>query len=97
MSAICPKCNQTAMPTWKKALLSPLAPAPCDACGAELHVTWRSYLLAISPGSTIFLLAYLLFEEGSLNQYLVFGVGFVLMLLGQIYGMSIELDEKETS
>ena len=35
------------------------------------------------------------FEEGSLNQYLVFGVGFVLMLVGQIYFMPIGLDKAD--
>lgn len=93
MSAICPKCNESAMPTWKKAFLSPLAAMPCDACDAELRVTWNSYLKAIALGSIIFLLGYLQFEEGSLNQYLTFGVGFVLMLAGQIYFMPIGLDK----
>ena len=93
MSAICPKCNESAMPTWKKAFLSPLAAMPCEACDAELRVTWRSYLIAISLGSIIFLLGYLQFDEGSLNQYLTFGVGFVLMLAGQIYFMPIGLDK----
>ena len=93
MSAICPKCNEIAMPTWKKAFLSPLAAMPCDACDAELRVTWNSYLKAIALGSIIFLLGYLQFEEGSLNQYLTFGVGFVLMLAGQIYFMPIGLDK----
>jgi len=81
------------MPTWKKAFLSPLAAMPCDACDAELRVTWNSYLKAIALGSIIFLLGYLQFEEGSLNQYLTFGVGFVLMLAGQIYFMPIGLDK----
>jgi len=93
VSAICPKCNESAMPTWKKAFLSPLAAMPCEACDAELRVTWRSYLIAISLGSIIFLLGYLQFDEGSLNQYLTFGVGFVLMLAGQIYFMPIGLDK----
>ena len=93
MSAICPKCNESAMPTWKKAFLSPLAAMPCEACDAELRVTWRSYLIAISLGSIIFLLGYLQFDEGSLNQYLTFGLGFVLMLAGQIYFMPIGLDK----
>jgi len=93
VSAICPKCNERAMPTWKKAFLSPLAAMPCDACDAELRVTWNSYLKAIALGSIIFLLGYLQFEEGSLNQYLTFGVGFVLMLAGQIYFMPIGLDK----
>jgi hypothetical protein len=81
------------MPIWKKAFLSPLAAMPCEACGAELRVTWKSYLKAIALGSIIFLLGYLQFEEGSLNQYLTFGVGFVLMLAGQIYFMPIGLDK----
>jgi len=81
------------MPIWKKAFLSPLAAMPCEACGAELRVTWKSYLKAIALGSIIFLLGYLQFEEGSLNQYLTFGVGFVLMLAGQIYFMPIGLDQ----
>ena len=83
------------MPIWKKAFLSPLAAMPCEACGAELRVTWKSYLKAIALGSIIFLLGYLQFEEGSLNQYLVFGVGFVLMLVGQIYFMPIGLDKAD--
>jgi len=95
VSAICPKCNERAMPTWKKAFLSPLAAMPCDACDAELRVTWNSYLKAIALGSIIFLLGYLQFEEGSLNQYLTFGVGFVLMLAGQIYFMPISLDKAD--
>jgi len=96
VSAICPKCNNNAMATWKKAFLSPLAAMPCEACGAELRVSWPAYLKAISLGSIIFLLGYLLLEEGSLNQYLTFGVGFVLMLAGQIYYMPIGLDKSET-
>ena len=97
MSAICPKCNESAMPTWKKAFLSPLAAMPCEACDTELRVTWRAYLMAISLGSITFLLGYLLFEESSLNQYLAFAVGFVLMLAGQIYFMPIGLDKTEAS
>ena len=84
------------MPTWKKAFLSPLAAMPCEACGTELRVSWKSYLKAIALGSIIFLLGYLQFEEGSLNQYLVFGVGFVLMLTGQIYFMPIGLDKADS-
>ena len=95
MSAICPKCNNNALPTWKKAFLSPLAALPCEACGAELRFSWRSYMLAISVGSIIFLLGYLQFEEGSLYQYLVFGIGFVAMLLGQIFFMPIGIDKSE--
>jgi hypothetical protein len=83
------------MATWKKAFLSPLAAMPCDSCGAELRVTWNSYLKAIALGSIIFLLGYLQFEEGSLNQYLTFGVGFVLMLAGQIYFMSVDLGDTD--
>ena len=84
------------MPKWKKAFLSPLAAIPCEACGAELRVSWRSYLSAISLGSIIFLLGYLQFEEGSLYQYLVFGIGFAAMLSGQIYFMSIGVDKPES-
>ena len=95
VSVTCPKCNGSAMATWKKAFLSPLAAMPCESCGAELRVTWSSYLKAIALGSIIFLLGYLQFDEGSLNQYLAFAVGFVLMLAGQIYFMPIDLGDTD--
>lgn len=89
MSLNCPLCNKEAMPLWKKVFMSPLGAVPCQSCDCDIKVSWRSYLLAISVGSLVFLLAYLQFEEGSLNQYLVYGGGFVLMLLGQVFFMPV--------
>ena len=86
---ICPLCQQRAMAFWKKVLLSPLAAAPCESCDYDIKVSWRSYLLAISPGSILFVLAYLLLEQDSLLQYLGYASGFVLMLLGQLLFMTI--------
>ncbi len=85
----CPSCQKSAMARWKKLMMSPLAPMPCDSCDTELGVTWRSYLLAISLGTAIFAATYFMFEDGSLDQYLGYGVGFILMLLGQLYFMPI--------
>ena len=83
----CPHCQQAATDAWKKAFASPLAPMPCQRCGAEVTVTWKHYLLAIAPGSLLFLAGYLLFEESSWQQYAMFGAGFVLMLGAQILAM----------
>ena len=90
MSANCPSCHIKALALWKKAFLSPLAAIPCEACDVELKVTWRSYLMAISIGSLIFLLAYVIYETDSLLQYVGFGLGFALMLLGQVFFMPLE-------
>ena len=90
MSAYCPSCSQPALALWKKAFLSPLVPVPCESCNAELKVTWVAYLSAISMGSTIFVLAYLLLETDSLMQYAGFGMGFIVMLIGQAYFMPLQ-------
>ena len=93
MSVNCPMCNNVAMPAWKKIFMSPIGPVPCDSCDCYVRVTWTSYLLAISLGSMVFLLAYLQLNEGSLNQYLGYGLGFVLMLAGQVFFMPIYATE----
>ena len=91
--AICPKCNEEAIPTWKKLVLSPLVEVPCEHCGVELGITWKSYFLAISIGSLVFLAAYFLMEEGLL-QYIVYGVAIILMLLGQMFFMPFDIREQ---
>ena len=90
MSAYCPLCGQPALALWKKAFLSPLAPVPCESCDIELKVTWVTYLRAISMGSILFVFAYLLLETDSLMQYAGFGMGFIVMLIGQVYFMPLE-------
>lgn len=92
----CPACAAKSMPRWKKAFVSPLGPVPCESCDADLRVSWPAYLLAILPGSVIFLLAYLKFEESSLDQYLVYGLGFIIMLLGQSFFMPLSIPEVKT-
>lgn len=92
--AICPECNEVAIPTWKKLLLSPLVDIPCESCEVELAITWKSYLLAISVGSLMFLAAYLLMDEGLL-QYIVYGVSVILMLLGQMFFMPFKKREPQ--
>ena len=91
MSANCPSCEQPAIALWKKAFLSPLAPVPCEACDVDLKVTWGSYLIAISLGSLIFLLAYIMLMTDSLLQYAGFAFGFLMMLLGQIFFMPLKV------
>ena len=89
----CPACANQPMARWKRAFVSPLGPVPCEGCDADLKVTWSAYLIAILPGSALFLLSYLNFEEGSVDQYLGFGLGFVTMLLGQSFFMPLSMAE----
>ena len=91
----CPACAEKPMARWKKAFVSPLGPVPCESCDADLTVTWPAYLLAALPGSIVFLLAYLKFEESSTEQYLVYGLGFAIMLLGQTFFMPLIVPEKK--
>ena len=90
MSAYCPLCGQQALALWKKAFLSPLTPVPFKPCDIELKVTWVASLRAISMGSILFVLAYLLLETDSMMQYAGFGMGLIVMLIGQVYFMPSE-------
>ena len=90
MSAYCPSCGQPALSLWKKAFLSTLAPVPYRSCDIELKVTWVAYLRAISMCSILFVSAYLLLETDLLMQYVGFGMGFIVILTGQVYFMSLE-------
>lgn len=90
MSAYCSSYGQPALTLWEKAFISSLEPAPCESCDIELKVTWVVCLRAISMGSILFVLAYLLLETDSLMQYAGFGMGFIVMLIGQVYFMPLE-------
>ena len=90
MSGHCPSCGKSWLDLWKKVFLSSLAPVACESYDIELKVTRVPYLRAISMGIIFFVLAYLLLEKDSLMQYACFGMGFIVMLIGQVYFMPLE-------
>jgi len=77
------------------AFVSPLTPVDCESCGAELKVRWPTYLIAILPGSLIFLFGLFWLEDESLNQYLCFGVGFFIMITAQVLAMPFTVSPSE--
>ena len=90
MSGHCPSFGKSWLDLWKKVFLSSLGPVACESYDIELKVIRVAYLRAISMGSILFLLAYLLLETDSLMQYAGFGMGFIVMLIGQVYFMPLE-------
>lgn len=90
----CPACQQDADIGWYKATMSPLVATPCGNCDVDLGVTWKAYLLAMLPGSFLFLLAYLLLEEESVEQYIAFAASVIVIALVQRFFMPISLDEQ---
>ena len=71
------------------AFVSPLSPFPCESCGVELKPSWLDYLLAILPGSVIFMVAYFASDESSFEQYSGFVVGVLIMALCQVFLMPL--------
>ena len=90
MSGHCPSFGKSWLDLWKKVFLSSLGPVACESYDIELKVIRGAYLRAISMGITFFVLAYLLLETDSLMQYGGFGMGFIVMLIGQVYFMPLE-------
>ena len=90
MSGHCPQCGKSWLDLWEKVFLSSLVPVACESYDIELKVTRVAYLRAISMGIIFFVLAYLLLETDSLMQYGGFGMGFIVMLFGQVYFMPLE-------
>ena len=90
MSGHCPSCGKSWLDLWKKVFLSSLAPVACESYDIELKVPRVAYLRAISMGITFFVLAYLLLDTDYLMQYAGFGMGFIVMLIGQVYFMPSE-------
>ncbi len=97
MKAICPACNNCSQMGWHKATISPLITIPCDSCGTELTVSWKSYLHTVLPASLWFLIGYLLTEESSIEQYLVIGSSIVLMTLCQLLFLPLDATATDNS
>ena len=93
----CPSCNENANMGWRKATMSPLASMPCEQCDVELTVSWKSYLLASFPASIFFLLAYLLLEEDSNQQYVAFALSIAVMVFCQLKFMPLIKDTKSNN
>lgn len=85
----CPNCGQKSIVWWKMAFVSPLSPFPCQHCDTELKPRWLDYLLAVLPGSVVFMVFYFASDESSFEQYSGFVAGVLFMALCQMFLMPL--------
>jgi len=75
----CPHCEDKGIHPIRKAILSPGLTATCKSCEKESTVRYKSWLIAMIPG-TLLMLAALFVDPGLTESILSYG-GLALMII----------------
>ena len=75
----CPHCEKNTISALRKAIISPGLLATCRACGSTSSTTYKSWLLAMIPGSILMVIA--MFVESSEIEWSLNIAGIVLMII----------------
>lgn len=74
----CPHCGKPAITFWRKAILGPGAPVPCQACEKDVKVSFPDWLKGALPGAAVMVAA--LFFDSDLIVYGLSVIGLTLMI-----------------
>ncbi len=79
----CPHCKKQGISVLRKMILSPGLLATCNACNGDSSVRYKSWLLAMIPGTILMIVA--LFMDVSSVEWTLNIVGFILILLVPLF------------
>jgi hypothetical protein len=77
--SICPHCKKDSISPFKKAILSPGLLATCKACGKPSTLRYKSWLIAMIPGSILLLAA--LFVDSKSIEWTLNIIGLLLIII----------------
>lgn len=74
----CPHCDKPGISSLRKAILSPGLLATCQFCNGSSTLRYKSWLLAMIPGTTLMIAA--LFVDSSAVEWSLNIVGVIVMI-----------------
>ena len=75
----CPHCEKQGISVLHKMILSPGLLATCNVCSGESSVRYKSWLLAMIPGTILMIVAW--FMDVSSVEWSLNIIGFILILI----------------